>query len=85
MKKNRTYAKQEKQLICKYLSKPEFRDRLQMIMDALISMKHELGREKKATERAWTNREKQIEDIASCMSMMCGEIDGISDTVCKNK
>ena len=60
-----------------YLSGPEFRQRIEAIVESFKSMKEDLDQEKRATMKIWAKREKQIERIVNNTAGMYGDIQGI--------
>ncbi|HAH05148.1 MAG TPA: DUF2130 domain-containing protein [Elusimicrobia bacterium] len=64
-------------LIYRYLSGPEFRHRIEAIVEAFSSMRSDLDAEKRSTERAWAKREKQIERVLLSTSGMYGDLQGL--------
>jgi hypothetical protein len=78
MAKTASVGKQEKMdLLFGYLSGPEFRQKVEAIVDAFDSMKKELDQEKKAMTRMWSKREKQIEQVFNNTMKMYGDMQGI--------
>ncbi|HTL53583.1 MAG TPA: DUF2130 domain-containing protein [Planctomycetota bacterium] len=61
-----------------YLTSPQFIHRVEAIMDALNSLKTDLDAEKRALERSWAKREKQIVRLVSNTGLMYGEMQGLS-------
>ena len=68
------------ELIYKYLSGPEFRHRVEAIVETFVSMKDDLDSEKRAMERAWAKREKQIQRVVHNTSGMYGDLQGLIGT-----
>jgi hypothetical protein len=68
------------ELIYKYLSGPEFRHRVEAIVEAFVSMKDDLDSEKRAMERTWAKREKQIQRVVHNTSGMYGDLQGLIGT-----
>lgn len=64
-------------LVYEYLSGPEFRRRIEGIVDAFQAMRSDLDQEKRAMARAWAKREKQIERVLLHTAGMHGELGGI--------
>ncbi len=60
-----------------YLSGPEFRRRLEGVVEAFVAMKTDLDTEKRVMEKQWGKREKQIERVLQNMAGMYGELQGI--------
>lgn len=65
------------ELIYRYLSGPEFRHRVEAIVETFVSMKGDLDSEKRAIERTWAKREKQIERVIHNTSGMYGDLQGL--------
>ncbi len=60
-----------------YLVSPQFRQRIQDIVEAFSEMDDEIAREKKAMTRIWARREKLIERVKHGTVCMYGELEGI--------
>jgi hypothetical protein len=59
--KNSLKGKDEKmEVIYNYLISPEFRAKIENIVEAFSTMKDDLDREKRAMEKMWSAREKQL-------------------------
>lgn len=71
-------GKNEKmEAIYNYLSGPEFRQRIEGIVEAFRSMKEDLESEKRAMTRIWAKREKLIERVTTNTTGMYGDMQGI--------
>lgn len=71
-------GKDEKiELLYRYLSGPEFRQRVEMIVTTFVEMKNELESEKRSMTRIWGKREKSIEKVITNVAGMYGEMQGI--------
>lgn len=71
-------GKNEKmEAIYNYLSGPEFRQRIEGIVEAFSAMKEDLEAEKRAMTRIWAKREKQIERVTTNTTGMYGDMQGI--------
>lgn len=68
------------ELIYKYLSGPEFRHRVEAIVEAFVTMKTDLDSEKRSMERTWAKREKQIQRVIHNTSGMYGDLQGLIGT-----
>lgn len=68
----------KKDLIYRYVTGVEFRNRVIAIIDAFRAMKEELEAEKRAMQRIWGSREKQIERIISNTAGMYGDLEGLA-------
>jgi hypothetical protein len=60
-----------------YLSGPEFRQKVEAIVEAFASMKKDLDHEKRTMIKNWSKREKQIERVIYNISGMFGSMQGI--------
>jgi len=69
------YEKME--VLYSYLSGPEFRQKVEAIVEAFASMKKDLDQEKRAMNKIWSKREKQIERVVYHLSGMFGAMQGI--------
>lgn len=75
-------GKSEKmELVYNYLTGPEFRSRIEAVMEAFRSLQADLNAEKTAMEKIWAKREKQITKVLVNMSGMYGDMEGLSGTV----
>jgi hypothetical protein len=70
--------KEEKlELLFRYLSGIEFRQRVEAIVDAFARMREDLDQERRAAERQWAKRSKQIESVTFNISGMYGDLQGL--------
>lgn len=65
------------EMLYQYLSGNQFKSRVENIVSAFRSMKEELEKEKRAFERMWARREKEIERVVSNTTGMYGDLQGI--------
>lgn len=71
-------GRQEKmEVLYRYLSGDAFRQRVTGIVEAFTAMQDQLARERRAMERLWKEREKQIERVIANTVGMYGEMRGI--------
>ena len=71
-------GKNEKmEMLYEYLSGPEFRQQVEGIVEAFTGMRKDLDQEKRAMEKIWAKREKQIERAIKNMGRMYGSMEGI--------
>ncbi len=68
---------QKMDLLFEYLSGPEFGQRVQAIAEAFVALKKDLGDEKRAFEKMWSKREKQLELVIKNTAGMYGDVQGI--------
>lgn len=70
--------KEEKlELLYRYLSGVEFRQRVEAIVDAFERMREDLEQERRAAERMWSKRARQIEAVTFNISGMYGDLQGL--------
>ena len=72
---------QKLELLHRYLSGIEFRQRVEAIVEAFERMKEDLDQERRAAERQWAKRTKQIESVTFNISGMYGELQGLVPTL----
>lgn len=65
------------ELLYDYLIGPEFRARLEGIVEPFIQMQSDLDSEKRSTLARWKKREKQIERVLVSASSLSGDLQGI--------
>jgi len=65
------------ELLYEYLSGPEFRQRVEAMVEAMRAMHQDLEREKTAMQRIWKKREKQMQRILASTAGMYGDMQGI--------
>ena len=68
---------EETELLYSYLSGPQFRQRVEAIVETFSAMKEELDKEKRAINKIWAKREKQIERVIGNTVGMYGDLEGI--------
>ena len=70
--------KEEKlELLYRYLSGVEFRQRVEAVVEAFAAMRQELEQERRAAERQWARRSRQIEAVTFNISGMYGDLQGL--------
>jgi len=70
--------KEEKlELLHRYLSGVEFRQRVEAVVEAFNAMRHDLDQERRAAERQWARRARQIDAVTLNVSGMYGDLQGI--------
>lgn len=74
-------GKNEKmEVLYQYLSGSEFRQRVEAIVEAFVDMEKDLRAERRAAERQWSKREKQIGRMMANTAGMYGDLQGIIGT-----
>lgn len=77
--KKSTEGQQTKmEMVYQYLTGPQFRQRVQAIVEAFSSMKEDLEKEKTIFTKQWAKREKQIERVMHSTVGMYGDLQGIA-------
>lgn len=71
-------AKEKMQLLYDYLTGNEFRQRVQVVIDAFTAMRDDLEKERRALTKYWNKREKQLNVVVENMSGMVGDVQGLS-------
>lgn len=64
-------------LLYNYLSGPEFRHRIEGIVEAFVTLREDLEAEKRVTQRNWAKREKQLDRAVGQTAGMYGDLSGI--------
>ena len=65
------------ELVYSYLTGPNFRHRVEAIVERFSEMQDDLNRERKATMRLWAKREAQIQGVIDTTVGMYGDLQGI--------
>jgi hypothetical protein len=72
-------AKQKSEILYEYVvASTQFRQRVEAIAEAFIGMQSALQEEKRAAQRQWAKREKQIEQVISNTAGMYGELQALT-------
>src|ERR1700738_166686 len=72
-------AKQKSEILYEYVvGSTEFRHRVEAIAEAFIGMQMGLQEERRAAQRQWAKREKQIEQVISNTAGMYGELQALT-------
>jgi hypothetical protein len=75
---NAAMNKEEKlELLYRYLSGVEFRQRVEAVVEAFTAMRKDLEQERRAAERQWARRAKQIDAVTFNVSGMYGDLQGL--------
>jgi hypothetical protein len=65
------------ELLYRYLSGVEFRHRVEAVVEAFTAMRADLEQERRAAERAWSRRAKQIDAVTFNVSGLYGDLQGM--------
>jgi hypothetical protein len=70
--------KEEKlELLYRYLSGVEFRQRVEAVVEAFAAMRQDLDRERRAAERQWARRARQIDAVTFNVAGLYGDLQGL--------
>ena len=61
-----------------YVTGPQFRHRVEALVEAFTTLQDDLTSEQKAMQRAWAKRAAQIERVMTSTSGMFGDLQGIA-------
>jgi len=76
--RNAAINKGEKlELLHRYLSGVAFRQRVEAVVEAFAAMRADLEQERRAAERQWSRRAKQIEAVTFGIAGMYGDLQGL--------
>ncbi len=76
--KSASVGKNEKmEVLYDYLSGIEFKQKIEGIVEAFVGMKEELEKEKRAYQKIWAHREKQIQRVVDNTVGMYGDLGGL--------
>ena len=75
---HREGAKEKMELLYNYLTGAEFRQRVQAVTEAFITMRADLERERRALTKYWSKREKHINAVIENMAGMVGDVQALS-------
>jgi hypothetical protein len=70
--------KEKMEIAYNYLTGQEFRNRVEAIVESFIAMKEDLEAERRAMQKIWSKREKQIERVISNTAGMHGDLQEIA-------
>ena len=71
-------AKEKQALLYEYLTGNNFRQRVYAVMEAFISMREDLDKEKRAMTKYWNKRATQLNLVMDSMSGMYGDVQALS-------
>jgi hypothetical protein len=75
---HREGAKEKMELLYSYLTGPDFRQRVQAVTEAFVTMRGDLERERRALTKYWSKREKHINAVIENMAGMVGDVQALS-------
>ena len=65
------------ELLYDYLAGPEFRQRVEGIVEAFVTLREDLESEKRSMRRIWNKREKQLDRAVANTTALYGDLGGI--------
>jgi hypothetical protein len=68
---------QKMEILYRYLSGNEFRTRVEAVVEAFTALQEQLERERRAMERLWAERGRQLQAIVRHTAGMYGDIRGL--------
>ncbi|GAB4111719.1 MAG: DUF2130 domain-containing protein [Acidobacteriota bacterium] len=68
---------QKMEILYRYLSGNEFRTRVEAVVEAFTALQEQLERERRAMERLWAERDRQLKAIVRHTAGMYGDIRGL--------
>jgi len=66
------------EILYSYLTGPEFKSRIEAILEGFINLQKDLDSEKRAMEKIWSKRSKQIDKVIKSIGGMHGDLEGIA-------
>ncbi len=70
-------------ILYNYLTSTEFRFQIETIVNSFVGMQNDLESEKRAMNKIWKKREKEIQNVLSATTDMYGSIQGIAGAAVK--
>jgi hypothetical protein len=65
------------ELLHRYLTGTDFRHRVEAVVEAFAQMRHDLEQERRAAERQWSRRTRQLEAVTLNVAGMYGDLQGL--------
>lgn len=69
--------KDKMELVYNYLSSPEFKQKIEAIVESFVALKSDLEQEQRAMAKIWAKREKDITKVINSTAKMYGEMHSI--------
>lgn len=76
MKRSIEGSGKKMEYLYQYLISPEFKGKIESIINSFTSLKNELDREKRAMSAIWSRREKEIDRVLNSTSSLYGDLQG---------
>jgi hypothetical protein len=83
LRQSRQGQETKMEAVYEYLTGPQFRQRVEAIIDAFSTMQDDFAKEKRAIQSQWAKREKQLEKVLTATVGMYGDLQGISGQAIK--
>ncbi len=68
---------EKKEILYRYITSPEFRQRMDAINEAFTSMQEEIEKEKRFFSQKWSREEKQLRKVIDNTHGMYGDLEGV--------
>lgn len=68
-------------MLHRYLTGTDSRHRVEAVVEAFIAMRQDLDQERRAAERQWARRLRQLETVTLSISGMYGDLQGLVPTL----
>lgn len=68
---------EKKEILYRYLSGIEFRQRMEAMVEAVLTLVNELQKERRGVEAGWARREKQLHLMLRSLAGLYGDVSGI--------
>jgi hypothetical protein len=66
------------EMVYQYLTGPQFRQRIDVMVEKFTDMQSDLSRERKAMARIWAKREEQLKSVLDSSAGLYGDLQGIA-------
>jgi len=66
------------ELLYRYLTGPQFKQRVEAVAEKLAELRDDLDRERKALSKQWAKREQNLEVMATALAGMYGDVQGLA-------
>jgi hypothetical protein len=76
MKQSLVGSGQKMEFLYNYLLSSEFKNKIETIINAFSSLKNDLEAEKRAMNKIWSKREKELERVVTSTSSLYGDLQG---------
>lgn len=77
LRESEQWRETKMEMLYAYLTSNDFRAKMENIIEAFTSLRNDLESEKRAMERIWSKREKELSRAISSTAMLYGDMQGI--------